>query len=296
MRVLDQATERRWLPQLLVLAAAVLFSTGGAAIKACSLTGWQVASLRSAVAAVALLLLLPKTRHNMSLRAALVGIAYASTLILFVRANKLTTAANTIFLQSAAPLYLLMLSPWLLRERATRRDLAFMLVFLVGLGLIATASVSTSRSAPDPVSGNRLALLSGVTWALTLAGLRWMGKREGPSGGLAAVVFGNLLTAFIAAWPAFPAPAISMRDLAILLYLGLFQIGLAYVLLTKAMPHVPAIEVSLLVLLEPALNPVWVWLVHGEQVGVPVLAGGFLIIGATALKSWIDSRGTSAAA
>lgn len=290
----EAAPDGLWTSRLLVIAAAALFSTGGAAIKACSLTAWQIASFRSAVAAFALLLFLPRARRGFGSRAGLVGCAYASTVILFVRANKLTTAANAIFLQSTAPLYLLLLAPWLLRERITRRDLAFMLVFLVGLGLIASATVSTSATAPDPANGNRLALLSGVAWALTLAGLRWMGRGEDSSGSLAAVVSGNLIAALVALGPALPVGTISATDLAILVYLGVFQIGLAYVLLTQAMRHVPAFEASLLVLIEPVLNPVWVWLVHGEQAGGPVLVGGTLILVATGFKAWTDSRAAAA--
>ena len=291
----EEVTDGRWTSRLLVLAAAMLFSTGGAAIKACSLTAWQVASFRSAVAALALLLFLPRTRRSLSPRAALVGVAYAATVILFVRANKLTTAANAIFLQSTAPLYLLLLAPWLLGERITRRDLAFMLVFLIGLGLIASATVSTSATAPDPASGNRLALVSGVAWALTLAGLRWLGKGAGSAASLAAVVSGNLLAALVALGPALPVQRVSMTDLAILVYLGVIQLALAYVLLTKAMRHVPAFEVSLLVLIEPVLNPIWVWLLQGEKTGVPALVGGALILAATGFKTWIDARSANAA-
>ena len=103
-----------------VLAAALLFSTGGAAIKACSLTGWQVAGFRSGVAAVALWLLVPGARRQWNWRTLLAGIFYAATLILFVTANKLTTSANAIFLQSTAPLYLLLLGPLVLREPVRR--------------------------------------------------------------------------------------------------------------------------------------------------------------------------------
>ncbi len=108
--------------RLLILAAAVLFSTGGAAIKSASLTSWQVACFRSGVAAVALLLLVPASRRLRNYRVWVAAAAYAATMILFVAANKLTTAANAIFIQSTAPLYLLLLGPWLLKEPIRRRD------------------------------------------------------------------------------------------------------------------------------------------------------------------------------
>jgi drug/metabolite transporter (DMT)-like permease len=111
------------MPRLLVLSAALLFSTGGAAIKATALTGWQVASFRSGIAAVVLLLCMPAWRRVWHPRTLAVGAAYAATMILFVLANKLTTATNTIFLQYTAPLYLLLLAPWLLREPVRLSDL-----------------------------------------------------------------------------------------------------------------------------------------------------------------------------
>jgi drug/metabolite transporter (DMT)-like permease len=133
----------RTTARLQLLGAAVLFSTGGAAIKAADFTGWQIASLRSGIATVALLLLTPAARRGWTLRqaqgglwrAALVGVAYAGCLTLFVLANRLTTAANTIFLQSTAPLYILFLGPWLLREPIRKQDLGFMLAVGSGLAL-----------------------------------------------------------------------------------------------------------------------------------------------------------------
>ena len=105
-----------------IAAAALLFSTGGAAIKATALASWQVAGLRSAIAFGFLLLVLPAARRGWSLATLLVGVAYGGTMVLFVTANKLTTAANSIFLQATAPVWLLPLSRWLLREPIHRRN------------------------------------------------------------------------------------------------------------------------------------------------------------------------------
>src|SRR5687768_10659952 len=121
--------------RLRVLAAAALFSSGGALIKAVHLTGWQVASFRSVVAAATLFLLLREVRRRPNLRVLGVGVAYALTMILFVLSNKLTTSASAIFLQSTAPLYVLLLSPWLLHEKIRSRDVVFMVVLALGLGL-----------------------------------------------------------------------------------------------------------------------------------------------------------------
>lgn len=283
--------------RLQLLGAALLFSTGGAAIKATELNAWQVAGFRSAVAAVALFLLLPAARRGWTWHVLPVGIAYAVTLTLFVAANKLTTSANAIFLQSAAPLYMLLFGPLLLGEHVRRRDLAFMAPVVVGLCLFFVgAETPSTHMATNPALGNILAITSGVAWALTLVGLRWMENRAGgESSALPTVVAGNVI-AFLACAPgAFPVTSGGAGDWLAIAYLGVFQIGAAYVLLTAGIRHVPALEASVLLLLEPALNPVWSWLVHGERPGPWSIAGGALILGATLLRTIADARGETRA-
>ncbi|MEW6583778.1 MAG: DMT family transporter, partial [Actinomycetota bacterium] len=274
-----------------VVAAAVLFSTGGAAIKATDLSGLQVACLRSGVAAVALLAMLPGTRRRWSWRVVLVGAAFAVTLILFVQANKLTTAANSIFLQSTSPLYLVLLGPLLLREPVRRGDLAFMAVLGAGMSLFFVASEAPGDTATNPAAGNAMALASGVGWALTVAGLRWLARSDEPDAAARATVAGNAI-AFVACLPAVAAsPAVGVRDAMVVTYLGVVQIGLAYVFLTAAVRRVGALEASLLLFVEPALSPVWAWLVTGETPSPLALTGGAIIIGATLVRTVRHTRG-----
>jgi drug/metabolite transporter, DME family len=277
--------------RLQLLGAALLFSTGGAAIKATTLNSWQVAGFRSVIAAAAVFLLMPAARRGWTWHVLPVGVAYASTLVLFVTANKLTTSANAIFLQSTAPLYMLLFGPLLLKEAVRRRDLVFMVPVALGLGLFFVGSDAPSSTATNPALGNVLATTSGVTWALTLVGLRWLGNRAGGEGSaLPTVVAGNLI-AFLACLPAaLPVASATTGDWLGVTYLGVFQIGAAYVLLTAGIRHVPALEASVLLLLEPALNPVWAWLVHGETPGVWSIAGGALILGATLARTASDAR------
>ncbi|HET9725721.1 MAG TPA: DMT family transporter [Gemmatimonadales bacterium] len=271
--------------------AAALFSTGGAAIKAAEFTGWQTAGLRSGIATVAILLMTPAARRGWTGRAVLVGFAYAACLTLFVLANRLTTAANTIYLQSTAPLYLLVLSPWLLKEPIRRQDLGFMAAVGLGLALFFVSAEPPVATAPDPVRGNILALVSGFCWALTVCGLRWLGSGNGNRGSaVAAVVSGNL-TAFLVAIPmALPLGAHAPVDWAVVIYLGVFQIAVAYVFVTSALTHIPALEASLILLIEPVLNPVWAWLFQGERPGAWAVLGGAIIVGSTAVKGWLDAR------
>jgi len=266
--------------RLLLVTAAVLFSTGGVAVKAASLTGWQMASCRSGVAAVALLAALPETRRGWNWRIVPVAAVYAATLVFFVVANRLTTAADAIFLQSTAPLYLLLLGPLLLGERIRRGDLLFMAPVAVGLAMFFVGSEPAVRTAPDPARGNLFAAASGLSYALALAGLRWLSRREGDSG-MAAVAMGNVLACLAALPLALPMHSVSRADAAVALYLGVVQIGVAYWCVTRAMRRVKALEANLLLLLEPALNPVWVWLVHGERPGPWAASGGAIILLAT---------------
>jgi len=276
--------------RLQLIGAALLFSTGGAAIKAAEFTGWQIASLRSGFAAVALLLMAPGARRGWTRQSVLVGVAYAACLTLFVLANRLTTAANTIYLQSTAPLYLLILAPWLLKEPVRRRDLGFMLVVGFGLMLFFVGVETPVATAPDPVQGNILALFSGFCWALTVLGLRWLSASERRGSPIAAVTSGNLI-AFLVTLPfALPFGTHSVADWSLVVYLGVFQIALAYVLVTSAINHIPALEASVILLIEPALNPVWAWLVQGEVPGTWAMVGGAIILAATTAKSWTERR------
>lgn len=281
---------RQAAARLKLVGAALLFSTGGAAIKATTLTGWQVASFRSGIAALAVLLLAPEARRGWSWRAVLVGVAYAATLVLFVTANKLTTSANTIFLQATAPLYMVVLSPWLLGERVRRQDLLVMAAVAIGLILVLAGHDAPVVTAPNPGRGNLLAAASGLTWALTVCGLRWVGADKAGGSAVPAVVAGNLI-AFGAALPfALPLIAPQPVDWIAVTYLGVFQIGVAYMLVSSALRRVTAIEASILLLVEPALNPFFAWLVHGEKPSAFAVAGGLIILGATTLRTWLDAR------
>ncbi|WP_437962269.1 DMT family transporter (plasmid) [Sorangium sp. So ce119] len=262
--------------RLMILAAAVLWSTGGAAIKLVSLDGWQVASGRALVAALALGLAMPGARRWPSRRALAAAAVYAAVMVLFVLATKLTTAANAIFLQSTAPVYVLLLSPWLLGERPSRGEKLAAPVFIVGLALFFLDQLSAGQ-----LLGNALALLSGLAFALCV-----MAFRATPDDNPVVLVWGNLL-ACLGALPmalggaARPGPL----DLALLVFLGAVQIGLSYVLFSRGMRHTPAVEASLLALVEPVLNPVWALLFVGERPGLWSTAGGAVILGATVWRT-----------
>ena len=287
--------------RLAIVAAAVLFSTGGAAIKTSALSGWQIASFRSGVAAVVLAIAFPAARRSISLRTIGVGFSYAATMILFVLGNKLTTAANTIFLQSTAPLYIALLAPWLLREKTRRREVVVMLLIAAGMLLFFVDVEPAGPHATNPFLGNILGACAGLTWALTLLGLRWLEAGQGESddrghgSGLGAVIVGNAIAFAVALYWALPVAATNTTtiDWLVIAYLGAIQIGLAYVFLTFGFRHVSALTAALIILIEPTLNPLWAWLVHGERPGLFAVLGGAVIILTTTGKSVLDAISTN---
>ena len=272
--------------RLLLIAAAALFSTGGAAIKAASFGAWQIASFRSGIAAVFLLAVIPESRRLWRWRMLPVAACYAATLVCFVLANRLTTAANAIFLQSAAPVYVLLLGPLLLHEPIHRRDVAFVAAVACGIACFFISPPSVGVTAPEPFRGNLFAVGSGLAYALMLVGLRWLARSDKGGAAIATVTMGNLIACVVALPLALPAPPAGAKDVAVLLYLGTLQIGVAYVCLTRGIRHVPAVQATTLLMAEPALSPVWTWLVHRESPGVWALAGGVLIVCATLWNTW----------
>jgi drug/metabolite transporter (DMT)-like permease len=266
----------------------VLFSSGGAAIKFCDFGGWQVAAFRATISMTTILLVLPEARRGWTWRSIVVGMVYAATTLLYVQANKHTTAASAIFLEATSPFFILLLAPLLLGEHATRRDVVQMAIMGAGFVLFFLGMDRASRTAPNPALGNVLASVCAVTWAFTVIGYRWLAGR-GTSIATAAVA-GNLTAALIAFVMAQPLAAGRPVDWGVIVFLGVCQLGIPYLFLARAVPQVRAIEVSLFLLIEPVLNPIWAWLVHGEVPGVATLAGGSVILGATAVRAALDAR------
>ena len=261
--------------RLYLLAAAALWSTAGAGMKLCGLSALQIAGARSLIAGLFLLAVVREARRRPTPRMALAAAAYAGTVILFVLANKLTTAANAIFIQDTAPLWVLFFSAWLLHERPGRGELLAIPVYGAGLGLFFLDELSAGQ-----LTGNLVALASGFTFALLIVGMR-LAREDGK----AALALGNLVAAALALpfWGYGPAPR--AVDLAIVAYLGVFQLGLAYVCFGRGIEHVPALETSLLVLLEPVLNPIWTFLLAGERPGPWALVGGAVVVAATVWRT-----------
>lgn len=273
-----------------VIAAGILFSTGGAAVKLTAWPAWQIAGARSAVAAVVLFVAVAEARRRLSWRCVPVGLAYAATLVLFVHANKMTTAAATIFLQATSPVWVVVLGPLLLRERLKRLDLVLLPAFALGLAILLTVAVVPSATAPQPGLGNFLAALSGLCYAFTVVGLRWLQAGDEGGAGPAAAALGNVFAAIAClpwVWPLVSGAAV---DYGVVIYLGVFQIAFAYWILLRAARQLTALEVALLLLAEPVLSPLWAYRLHDEKPGAMVFVGGGLIVAATVCKAVREAR------
>jgi drug/metabolite transporter (DMT)-like permease len=261
--------------RLLILGAAVCWSTAGAAIKLCGLSAWGIAGGRSLVAGLVLFAVFRAALVRPDGRLLAVALAYAATVVLFVLATVYTTAANAIFIQDMAPLYVMLLSPLVLGERPTRKELLAVPVYGAGLGLFFLDQLS-----PGQFTGNMLALASGVAFASCIVGLRLV---RGDN--LGAVAWGNIIAAGVALPFAFSGPAPTAMDAGLILYLGAVQLALGYALFSWGVHHVSAVEASLLILIEPVLNPIWTFLFAGERPGPWAIAGGAVILAATAWRT-----------
>ena len=265
---------------LAVAGAAVLWSTGGLFIKLAPMPALAVACGRSLIAGLFYLALL---RPNLRAARWTTAAAYAACIITFVSATKLTTAANAIFLQYTGPAYVLVLSPFLLDEPFRPIDGACVVLSLAGMSLFFVGQIETGQ-----LLGNLLAIASGVFFALAIVLLRREAK-SGSGDALPSTTLGNLIAAAVTLpWALKAAPEmLSLKGGGVLLYLGIVQLGLAYFLFVRGVRRVPAAEASLISMLEPVLNPVWVLIGFGERPGPWAIAGGAIVIAAVAIRTLV---------
>ncbi len=254
----------------LALATGVLWSLGGPLIKWVEWNPLAIAGARSAIATVILMVVLRRPRITWSLAQVGGAMAYAATVILFVAATKLTTAANAILLQYTSPVYAALLGWWFLGERVTWGDWITIAVVIGGMLLF-----FLDRLTVGGVWGNVLALASG----LTFAGMTTLLRKQKDGSPLESVLMGNILTALIGL-PFMFQRAPGGSTWVGLILLGVFQLGLSYVLYSEAVKRITALEAILVSVVEPILNPIWVLLVMHEAPGRWAILGGVVVLGA----------------
>lgn len=268
---------------LSLLAAALLWSTGGVLIKSVTWHPLAICGARSAIAAATLWALLGRPRFTWSGPQIGGALAYAASVLLYVSAVKLTSAANAILLQYSAPVWIALFGWGFLGERTTLFDWLTIALSLLGVGLF-------FRDGLQGVSswGDVLGALSGVTMAWTALFLR----RQKAGSPTESVLLGNMLAAVVGL-PFAARDLPPAGDWAALFALGVLQLGLSYFMWTKAIKYVSALEAMIFSMLEPVLNPVWAFLVIGERPAGWALLGGALVLLAVALRALVPTlKGT----
>jgi DME family drug/metabolite transporter len=273
---MDPGPSRRAV--LLVAAAALLWSSGGLFIKIAPMPALAVACGRALIATLFYLAVLRPDLRKARFTTAL---AYAGCIVTFVTATKLTTAANAIFLQYTGPAYVLLLSPFLLDEPFRPIDAICVAISLAGMSLFFIDKLEAGQ-----LAGNLLATLSGVFFAFTVLLIRRDAK-SGSGDAMPSMTLGNVLAALGTVPFAGALAYLSGAGALVLLYLGVMQLGVSYWLFARGVRQVPAAEASLISMLEPVCNPLWVLLGTGERPGPWSIAGGAVVLGAVALRTLV---------
>jgi drug/metabolite transporter (DMT)-like permease len=212
------------------------------------------------------------------------ALGYVGAQLFFIMATKLTTAANAIFLQYTLPIYIVIFGYWFLNERPRRADWVSLVIIFTGLFLFFGDDLNFQG-----VYGNLLAIFSGMSMAVLMLCMRK--QKDGTPAN--TVLLGNLIGVAIGL-PSLVQESFTLTNIGIISYLGIFQIGLSFVLYSIAIKQVQALESTLILTLEPILNPLWVFWVIGERPGKMALIGGMFVIGAVIARSIISARQSSA--
>ena len=257
-------------------------------IKWTSLSGLQLSFGRSLLAAITVAFFTRREGFRLNRITALAALLYAELLLLFVLATKQTTAANAIFLQYTAPMYILIFEPLLYKEKFRRRDMITVAVCVAGMSLFFVGKLR-----PQDVTGNLMALASGVCFAFYFLLLRQSSARD--VNRASSVIYGNLLLVLVAAPAGLAAlPHMTSHDTLSVLYLGVVQIGIAYTLFTAGMARgLRSLDAGIVGYVEPLLNPIWVFLVIGERPTQWAILGGAIIIAAIVCHMIVEARTTS---
>ena len=273
---------------MLMALCGVLWSLGGIFIKLISWSPFMIAGVRSLIAALILggymyFRRVPVKICRYSIGA---GIGLSASCLFFVVANKLTTAANAIVLQYAAPVFILIISAVFLKQKLHRKEVITVSITMVGIILFFFDQLS-----PGSILGNIFGILAGLFLAfmLVMVGLGGMNDSIRMTG----ILLAHLMTTVIGI-PAglFGTSAATSTEILYIVILGVFQLGIPYLLFAIATRDCPPLAASLIAMLEPLLNPVWVAIFVGEMPGLCALIGAAIIIVTVTWWCISDSRQT----
>ncbi len=274
-----------------IIIAALLWSSSGLFIKILTLTAFQISFFRSLVAACTIVIILRcrgrKPEFHLRWTDAVCTLCYALTVILFVIATKLTTAANAIFLQFTAPIYLVFLEPWVFKRALRSMDLFAVLSCMGGMALFFGGHLERGG-----LIGNLLAILSGMCLATFSIILKWKRVANPFEDPISAIILGNVTVGLLCLPFVFPV-SVTLGQTISLLYLGVFQLGISFMLFTAGQRYISATAAAITSMLEAVFNPVWVFLGMGEQPSPFAMVGAGVVMG---VILWYNLRGTQSSA
>lgn len=255
-----------------MLICATLWSIAGIFIKLIPWNGFAVSGMRSLIsgATIAVYMLFARHRFVLSRKTFLAGVFSACVYTCFVCANKLTTAANAIVLQFTSPVFIVIFTALLYKTRIRKADAAVVTLTLLGIALFFFDQLK-----PGYILGNLVAIAAGVF----MAGMfMTVGELEGEQR-FSGILIGQCLT-FLVGLPFIIAtkPVFTPTATISILILGVFQLGISYILYVKATRYCPPLACCLLGAMEPLLNPVWVMIFDGETPGIFALIGGVIVV------------------
>ncbi|MGH7773115.1 MAG: DMT family transporter [Candidatus Binatia bacterium] len=254
--------------RLFVLLTGVLWSLAGVFIKSLDLHPLTIVFYRSLFASAFFLLFVRKKAVTVNVSLGVSALSYTTAISAFVWANKLTTAANAIILQYTAPIFVFLFVRLLFHEPISRSNLITLVLGMVGVGIIFAGSAGQ----PDAL-GVAVAVLSGFLFSIFMTNLRFL-KEVNPG----YLTFLNNLVCWLAILPLVPSLSLSLGEALALAIMGAVQLGIPYFLFSKGLETISLQEASLIVLIEPVLNPTWVALSFGEVPSTTTLVGGGIIL------------------
>lgn len=267
---------------LMMVAAAFLWSLGGLFIKLVNWNPIVIAGMRSGIAGLVMLAFAGKLPKKFSIDIWLGGICYALLALSFIVANKMTTSTNAILLQFTSPIWLAIFSIVILKERLRKRDLIVIISVMLGMVLFFLGNLSFGS-----LIGNLIAIVAGILQALMILIM----KKDKANNPLHMTLSGSLILFLVGLPFCFIYPMeISTQNIMSILILGIFQLGLGYVFYTKSIHHVSHIEAVIIPVIEPLVNPVWVFLVIGERPSIFALIGGTIVVTNIIISQIIDAR------
>jgi DME family drug/metabolite transporter len=262
---------------------ALLWSSSGLFIKILSIDAYQISFYRSGIAAITVLIV-STIRNKVSSKSiklhydgisVLSSFFFAGILIFFVIATKKTTAANAIFLQFTAPIYLLVLEPMFLKSKFELKNLITIAITIFGMILFFFGRLEIGN-----IHGNLIAIASGICFACFTLLLKKKRIEQKSENTLNSVILGNAIVALVSFFVVFPDFGLTFTETIILLYMGIFQIGVSYMIFNEGIKYVSATESMIIATMEAIFNPIWVFLGIGEIPSVYAVIGGIIIMSA----------------